>query len=587
MERSEPSLVPQWLKSSGSISSSASSQQQLTSSLYSDNHSTARHARNKSSVSSNHDIGCSSVSDRSASAYFRRSSSSNGTSLSRSYSGFSKGRRDRDWEKDTNGYHDKERNLDYANSLDDMLPSFDKDPLWRSQSLITGKRGDTWPRKVRSDSNAVNKSNHTSGNALNEINAVGNQSTFEHNFPSLGAEERQVGAETGRVSSAGLSTAIQSLPAGTSAVTSGDGWTSALAEVPVNMGNSGTGVAATQTASASIVPTKTTGLNMAETVAQGPTRAHTPPLLNVGSQRLEELAIKQSRQLIPMTPSVPKTSVLSPSEKSKSKIGQHQYSLFSHSNSRGGTARSDSLKTLNESRLQILKPSRELNGFPTTAKETLSPTNGSKLVNSPVSGNPSSAASAPFRSLSHSSGPSNAERNPTSFRVTIEKRTTAQAQSRNDFFNLLKKKSSQNSPSAVSDPDAAVSPSFSEKSVEVTTEDDSSTVTLHDGHVPPSSEISVPGLLTVNRSEIAHDGDSYGGSYLCSSNGEKHPARQVFLGGEEEEIAFLRSLGWDENAGEDEGLTEEEIRDFYKEYMKLRPSAKLSQGMQPKLPLNT
>ncbi|KAK8483131.1 hypothetical protein V6N12_018138, partial [Hibiscus sabdariffa] len=47
----------------------------------------------------------------------------------------------------------------------------------------------------------------------------------------------------------------------------------------------------------------------------------------------------------------------------------------------------------------------------------------------------------------------------------------------------------------------------------------------------------------------------------------------------EEEAAFLRSLGWEENSGEDEGLTEEEINTFYQRYyMKLR-----RRGMQPKL----
>ncbi|KAL0288322.1 UNVERIFIED_CONTAM: hypothetical protein Scaly_2734200 [Sesamum calycinum] len=48
---------------------------------------------------------------------------------------------------------------------------------------------------------------------------------------------------------------------------------------------------------------------------------------------------------------------------------------------------------------------------------------------------------------------------------------------------------------------------------------------------------------------------------IClSGNGSIYP--------DEEEAAFLRSLGWEENGGEDEGLTEEEINAFYQEYMK-------------------
>ena len=52
---------------------------------------------------------------------------------------------------------------------------------------------------------------------------------------------------------------------------------------------------------------------------------------------------------------------------------------------------------------------------------------------------------------------------------------------------------------------------------------------------------------------------------------------------DEEEAAFLRFLEWEESAGNDGGLTEEEINAFYQEYMKLKPSLKLQQGIQPKL----
>lgn len=761
MEKSEPSLVPQWLKGSGNTSSSSSSQFQLSSSLLSDNHSTARRERNKPSVISDHGVGRASVSDRTSSAYFRRSSSSNGTTHSRSYNSFNRGRRDRDWEKDTNGYHDEERYHDYDDSFSNMLPSFDKNPFRRSQSLISGRQDETWPRKLRSDLNVANKHNHSSGNDRNGVGITANKYTLECNFPALGAEERKFGAELGRVSSPGLSTAIQNLPAGNPAVTGGDSWKSALAEVPVNVGSSGTAQTVSATV-ASIVPSKaSSGLNMAETVAQGPIRARAHPQLNVESQKLEELAIKQSRQLIPLTPSTPKTSVPSLSEKSRSKIGQHHSSL-SLSNSRSGSVRSDGLKTSNESRLQILKPSREMNGFASASKDSMSPTYGSKTVNSPVSSSPSSTASAPFRNSSHSSSTGNAKLNPTSSHLTIEKRTVAQARSRHDFFNLIKKNASQNNNSAVpypgpevspsssvrsgevpikdgttsipldngnassavsdpclavspsssglsdevsskdgatsipmhndnapfvvSDPGPAVSPSFSEISDEVPSKDDTTSVRLDNGSAPsavsdpavspsssdisdevpgkddttaipphndnaqsavsnpgpavtpPSSEISdevpsedgatyislhidnapsavsdpdpavspssserldevpindgtsstpldndnaplsqtsISGLpIQDNSTEMTHNSESSGDSHQCSSNGEKHTTCRVFLGAEEEEAAFLRKLGWDENASEEDGLTEEEIREFYEEYMKLRPSAK-------------
>ncbi|XWS67601.1 hypothetical protein CRYUN_Cryun04dG0019800 [Craigia yunnanensis] len=600
MERSEPSFVPEWLKSSGSITGSGNSNHQFTaSSSHSDNHSALR-PRNKLSVGSDHDIGQTPVLERTTSSYFR-SSSSNGSANSRSYSSFSKGHRERDWEKDINGYHDREkavlsdhRNRNYSDSLDSMLPSmFEKDVLRRSQSMITANRSDTWPRKVTNDSSANSKSNHGSGNGLLSIvsPAVVSKSAFERDFPVLGAKERQVGSEIGRVSSPGLSTAVQSLPVGTSAVSGSDGWTSALADMPVGVGSSAAGVPISSqnvsAGSASIAPATATGLNMAETLAQGPSRARTPPLLNVGSQWLEELAIKQSRQLIPLvTTSTPKTPVVSPSEKSKPKAGQQQHPSLSLNYTRGGTSRSDSLKVSTESRLRILKPSRESNGFSLTTKDNLSPTNGSnKLVNSPISVSPLAAASAPFRSSGNSPRFTTADRDQTPFRIT-EKRPTAQAQSRNDFFNVLKKKSTTNSASSVPDSGPAVSPSFSEKSDELGTEDSSTSVTLKDGGVP-SSEISIADLQTDNRSEITHNGDAYAGSQQCSSNEDRHSNPDAFICPDEEEAAFLRSLGWEENAGDDEGLTEEEISAFFEEYMKLKPSAELFHRIQSIGPLNS
>jgi hypothetical protein len=68
-------------------------------------------------------------------------------------------------------------------------------------------------------------------------------------------------------------------------------------------------------------------------------------------------------------------------------------------------------------------------------------------------------------------------------------------------------------------------------------------------------------------------------SQKCLSNEEEHSSPHVILYLDEEETVLLRSLGWEENAGEDEGLTEEEISGFYKEYMKLQPSSKLLQSI--------
>ncbi|KAK8476253.1 hypothetical protein V6N11_017813, partial [Hibiscus sabdariffa] len=84
--------------------------------------------------------------------------------------------------------------------------------------------------------------------------------------------------------------------------------------------------------------------------------------------------------------------------------------------------------------------------------------------------------------------------------------------------------------------------------------------------------------LAQTQSRTTSNGDT------CSDDSEKNMSATVMVyPEEEEEAAFLRSLGWEENNGEDEGLTEEEINAFYQEYLKLRPSLKLSRGMQAKL----
>ncbi|KAK8522296.1 hypothetical protein V6N12_056011 [Hibiscus sabdariffa] len=561
MERSEPSLIPEWLKSGGSLTGSGNSIHQFTSSSsHSDNHSALRHARNKLSVDSDGDIGRTSVSDRASSAYFRRSSSSKGSSDSRTYSNFAKGNRERNWENFTNGYHDRKNDVlsdhriqNYSDSLDNLLPSIsEKVVLRRSQSMITGKRSDTWPRKVTNESSSNSKSHHSSGN--------------------------------GRISSPILSNPGQSLPLGTPPGTVSDGRASALADIPVGVGSSGGGVAvASQNACAGSTPITIMSLNMAEAVAQGPSRARTPPMLNVETQRVEELAIKQSRQLIPlMTILTPKTPVVSPSEKLKPKVGQQLHPSVSVNSSRGGTSRSDSIQVSKESRLCILKPSREPNGVSLViTKDNLSPTNGnSQVVNSPLSITLSAAASAPFKSSSNSPRSATAERNQAQLRLTMEKRATAQAQSRNDFFNLLKKKSTMNSTSSVLDPGPAVSQPVSEKPDELGTEDSSSSIALKDAGVL-SPEISTAGLPTDNRSEISLNGDAYTEPQHCSRNGEWHSSP------DEEEAAFLRSLGWEENAGDDDGLTEEEINAFLEQYSKYKPCAKLLKRMQSLSPLNS
>ncbi|KAK4438259.1 hypothetical protein Salat_0160100 [Sesamum alatum] len=596
MERSEPTLVPEWLKNTGNLTGGSSIS-------HSDDHAASRVVRNKSFVNSNgHEFGRSSSSERTTSSYFRRSSSSNSSGNFRSYSSFGRSQRDRDWEKDVYDSRDQDKSVlgdhwhrDFSDPLgNSSLSKYERDGLRRSQSMISGKRGDTWPKKVVTDSSSASGKN--ANGLLSKGSPVGGRakkSTFEKDFPSLGADERAVVPEVGRVPSPGLSTAIQSLPVGTSGLIVGEKWTSALAEVPVLVGSNGTALSSVQQAapssSASVALGSTTSLNMAEAVAQGPSRAQTTPQLSVGTQRLEELAIKQSRQLIPVTPSMPKALVLTSSDKPKGKVGQQQHSISSslplNHSPRGGAVKGDVAKASNVGKLQVLKPVREKNGVTPVVKDNLSPTSSSKVVTSTLAASPSVSGSAATRGLPSNGVP---DRKPSL--TVLEKRPTSQAQSRNDFFNLVRKKSMPNSSSAaadsamassssVLDTGTAISPSFSDKDAEIDILPASNTPKAADA--PLSNSLSADHLSEV-KVDLTSNGDACD-AQNCVGNGNKHPSSDPIIS-EEEEAAFLRSLGWDENS--DEGaLTDEEINAFYRDltkYIDSNPSFRILQGVQLK-----
>lgn len=244
----------------------------------------------------------------------------------------------------------------------------------------------------------------------------------------------------------------------------------------------------------------------------------------------------------------------SSSEKSKAKVGHQQLSLHSVNSPHGGSARSDGQKTLNDVRLRVLKPSRELNGVLSAGKESsVTPNNGNKVVNSPL-GTPLATGSTPARSSSNSPKFGAAERNPGPFQMIVEKKPMSQTQSRSDFFNLLKKKSSTSSSSStVSDPSAAISARISDKTDEIVPEDRSvASVTQEGGHGS-----------TGNGGKMDSNGDSSDGPLEILNIGEKHSSAHMNFCPSEEEAAFMRSLGWEENTDEDEGLTEEEINAFF------------------------
>ncbi|GAA0171210.1 hypothetical protein LIER_25296 [Lithospermum erythrorhizon] len=562
MDKSEPTLVPQWLRSSGNVSGNGTSVNLLaSSSLRPDDHLKSKVVRKNSFSNYDQNIKRSSATERITSSYFRRSSSTNGSDKVRTSSSFSRNQRDRDWDGDICGSDSKDRSilgdsrlLDYSDHLgSNILNRVERKNLRRSQSMISDQRGEAWPRKVETGSNGVYKFNSTDPNRVRD-NGLMHKVSFERDFPSLGEEEKLAANEIKRVISPGLSPAIHSFPVAASAMIGSDKWTSALAEVPGVVRSSEAGPLSTKPAAPSLPSVSSnilTGPSMAETVAHGPPHVQTPPQLSTESQR-QELAIKQSRQLIPVTPSLPKALVSSLPDKQKSKIGQP---VLVHS-PRGGSVKPDLSKTSNIGKLQVLKPVRERNGVPLDAKDGSSPISGSKTSSSVPAACQSVAGSYSMRGPINSGHPA-AERKHVL--PLLDKRAGSQShtQSRSDFFSLMRKKSISNSSSA---PESSHMTSLSDKFSEgdYTT----SPVSHQSGEDMVLNNLNEVDL-SKNRDVETSEADVCN-SHEYHNSGKNGSTYNSNFFSEEEEAAFLRSLGWEENT-EEGGLTDEEIKAFYRD----------------------
>lgn len=581
MEKSEHTLIPEWLKTSGNgtIGSPATHQTTSSSLSYSDSddHGSAMHSRNRLSASVNsHDSGRSSFSDRTTSSYFRRGSNSN---VSGHSSFGSRNFYHRPWDS-----RDKEKsNLsvfkrhDYSDHLDNIFPIKAGKDLRRSHSLVTGRRVEPFSGKLTPDlsiNSKRNPNNSSSRYSGRGVMTAAHKTQFEKEFPSLGRDGRRWNSGLRRVSTPRLGSAIQNLPVSVSTVLGGDGWTSALAEVPVIVGSNGpSGVSppnTTSMASSTIIG----GLNMAETVAQGAPRGNSTLQLPAENQRRDELVLKQSRQLIPLK-TTPKSSALNPTEKSKTKISQpHQVSSqVVNLSTVGGTGKSSA------GRLQVL--SREWTDVHPPTKDNMNPQNGTSKVAA------SAGVSLPSRTIPGNIVKTEGSAGPT----VLEKRPNPHAESRNDFFNLMRKKSMTiPSPSSV----VAVASANSNNEEEAVVEDavGKETISVVDEEKPIKKVVDdvvennngvkeEPINTAAEADESIENEKSTTSSRPCSPD--------AILHSEEEEVAFMRSLGWEEsteNTEEDEGLTEEEISTFYKfmdECLKLSPSSQTCRRVQSKL----
>ncbi|KAL6492852.1 hypothetical protein OROGR_032611 [Orobanche gracilis] len=565
MERTEPTLIPEWLRCTGNVAGGGTSV----------HHSDV--PRNRCSRINSEKDGPSFL-ERSSSSNSRHNSSSNG-STKHPYSSFSRSRCDKNRDRDREKSRSRDmRDHDSSDPFSGIINNrVEKSGLRRSQSLVSRKHGDPLPRKVQ-DSRISGNGVLSGGSNLSTTQ----KAVFEQDFPSLGTEEKQGVAGIKRILSPGLSSVVQSLPIGNAGFLCGEKWTSALVEVPPILANNGTGQSPSLIQSAVTDSNSTSGvssracLNMAKALSQpAAARIHANLQQPDKSQRLEELAIKQSRQLIPMLPSMPKPLVPSSTDKPKqpkTAVRTNETTVVSrgvahpqpHSNnlayqSRARQIKSDPVSTSHVGKFLVLKPGREI--ITSGAKDGFSSDANFSRVN--TNGQPDTAPPTPTALTSPSVSSSmvyalekNAAALTISSRPTVDKKPTKSllAKSRSEFFNLMRRKASPSATTTRSDSISSILPTIAETSAEE----------FNEGHADASSR----------HLENGDVGDNNSNNNSMSGNGSIYP--------DEEEAAFLRSLGWDENGGEDEGLTEEEINAFYQEYMNRRPSMELNRSSQLK-----
>lgn len=641
MERTEPSFIPGWLKGTGGGGGS-------TTHNSSDEGGFSRSKVSQQLLHANSNLESprkSTSSSKAFSSTSRRSHNTNGSvdrpsserdhfGLSRSKSGLNRSSSIRNHSKlnlEQNGYnswidgeygHEVDKDF-YARKKDwlsGMVPDGrDKDKEVADSSMrqlfsagLTGKY-DLGAKLKRSQSMSLTASGKVTDVISSVPSANGNiavnaqKSVFEHNFPTLGTDDKQSSprsssiasprpsfanphlirqgtsrSDLSRASSPGVTGGYANPMASVSASNSGgnDLWSSALADAPTSNGNvqcnsltsnAVPSASISQTSSFAGPVTSAAPLNMAEALTQNPPRVRTPPQVSLESQRLEELALRQSRQLIPMTPSLPKAMSLVDKTKSKSsRVGEGlNPSLklqLSSSQKSVTSSKPDNLK-LSQGKLLVLKSSKDGGVVMTTT-----PKSDGNVVSQVATQGPS-AVSAGSSTLAQRKQPvdrrvtgvADVSRAKDASLLPDEKRTALNAQNRSDFFNTLRKKAAGNgaslNASTVQTKNDSLMPRETALASEVGPVDNDVEVKENGIHHHSSFKVQCNGEVNIS----SEDGSTK--DVLVKDNPvvlPKEESRHSLSPGdlEEEEAAFMRSLGWVENE-EGSELTEEEINAFY------------------------
>ncbi|KAL9234650.1 hypothetical protein vseg_009500 [Gypsophila vaccaria] len=507
MEKSEPSLVPEWLRSKGgggSIHQFASSQADRKSSSNSPRSSSSNNSSNR----------------RDKNPYTRTHSISSRNQCSKDRENLGDG--------DIWGFEYS----DPLTSLTGRRPGMGS--LERSKSMIFGRSFEPLQRRAVADLRNKNHYNNKNGN---EVVSVSNGSTstqisFDKDFPFSGSQERSTTPDIIRVPSPGLSRGVHGLSIRSPPSVGSEGRTSAVSKVPVGAvgsnvvfsldrlqqpSDAANDTSALASASAACA-VGSSGFNKNDTLIQAPVRSLSVPQ----AQRFEELSYVGNKKLIPMTPSVPQKVVLNPSDKLKPKTAARTND--------GVTGPKNVLHQISSAQL------------------------GSQTVPSLTSAHKNASTKQPIPERKTPAYNSNA------IPVADKRLSLAQIRSRHNFLNMMREKSLASSSSDV-DPGTTVSSSLQN-------------VDGSKGTACNSVVLSENGDGKCNG--IASD------TTKNSSDQEETALSQNKVIHTAEELEFLHALGWEDDAGDDEGLTEEEINSFVNKYMTSKQAAKLLRGLQSK-----
>uniref|UniRef100_A0A804MFG8 Uncharacterized protein n=1 Tax=Zea mays TaxID=4577 RepID=A0A804MFG8_MAIZE len=568
MERSEPSLKPEWLLRP---TVPATTHKPVTSPR-ADDHGRGASSRNRSSGRDRDRSSQQSSSRRGSSSSGSRRNDRDGTGKSRGYGNFGKHSKDRIQEKDLDFRERESRLVQPDDPLRDGFESFsscrsEKDRLNRTRSKVA------IPNRA-----GVSLDN---GNVSKKDNGV---ISFEREFPHLGSEDKNGKQDIGRVPSPGISTPIQNIPLVVS-----DGWNSVLAEVPALVDPNINSVSSSSSPAGSSKPIEVSNsgsaLSMAETVMQSPLNICTTPQLSIDAQKIEERTMRQCI-LRPLTPSSNKISAsisLDKLLKSKgARAGESngpikvapQLSIQPSSNSVRTPVKTELVKQSQSGSLQVL--SREQNGTVNTAAKDITSNNPV----SPVLGRSSSME--PMRksivnpklkfiengnsSCEEANSCEGSQRHLSDNEEIIPPSESHDVLDEGSLGIQVDDKGSSSSPVLGTQDISSKKPQ--EDNVDIVVP-----VYVNDGSVMPNSVDNEARLLLeeANPAQVLQ--------HIDAREENPCPAQEfesIGAGGEEE-LNLLRSMGWDENE-EVQPLQQEEIADCVRQNVRLQQKLQECRG---------